>query len=438
MKRAAYIILATIALCSCNTSDEGSQLSESALDEIIISPTLSDQVSTKGTIIEDDTDLQKETFMLYATAYDNDTAADYAVAKAEIGYSYSFWSPTEGHKIYWPTSESDVTFYAWHPATVEPAYIGGKELYFACDTKAAPKTSDNITLYKDTASGDVVHYYNGAAGVQEDLICSTTTMKNPTQQSVEGYDKIDYEVDLAFVHALTHLKFQYKTAAGVEVRIKAMTLHNIISKGGFYSYSDGTYEWAYYDSDNPDYAYNYYEDTRPNYHCVPMAWGNEEFVASTETAVAISGENDLMVFPQEVAAWDPDYIRDWDGEPGYSIANNDGLGTLHAEKGAYLQIYCDIKTSSTFGDDSTYSESDTSMSLDPDYCIFVPISSKDNSGEEVWLAGNIVTYTLTFGAGYDKEGNKNDDVEEDETPVSVVVTASLNGWDNGGDYDVEF
>ncbi len=438
MKRAAYIILATIALCGCNTSDEGSQLSESALDEIIISPTLSDQVSTKGTIIEDDSDFQKETFMLYATAFDNDTAADYAVAKAEIGYSYSSWSPTEGHKIYWPTSESDVTFYAWHPATVEPALISEANLYFACDTKAAPKTSDPVTLYKDATSGDVVHYYNGAAGVQEDLICSTTVMKNPTQQSVEGYDEIDYTVDLEFVHALTHLKFQYKTAAGVEVRVKAMTLHNIISKGGFYSYSNGTYGWAAYTTEN----YNYYEDTRPNYHCVPMAWENEDFDAATETAVAISGENDLMVFPQEVAAWDPDYIRDWTDEPGYSIANNDGYGTLHAEKGAYLQIYCDMETThgdDEHGDDVTYSDSDEEMTIEPDYCIFVPISSKDSNGEEVWLAGNIVTYTLTFGAGYDKEGNKNPDLtDDDDTPILVVVTATLNKWTDGGDYDVEF
>ncbi|MFI3277468.1 MAG: fimbrillin family protein [Rikenellaceae bacterium] len=434
MKRVAYIILASIALCGCNTSDEGVQPSEGALSEIIISPSLSEQVGSKGAIIENITDFQSATFMLYATAYDYGSegySGDvYAVAKAEIGYSSGAWSPTEGHKIYWPTSESDVTFYAWHPASVEPAYIGGANLYFACDTKAAPTSSDGVmTLYKDTASGDVVHYYNGAAGVLEDLMCSTTVMKNPTQQSAEGYSTIDYTVDLKFVHALTHLKFQYKTAEGVQVRIKAMTLHNIISKGGFYSYSSGTYEWATYN--------DYYEDTRPNYQCVPMAWGNEDFVAATHTAVAINGENDLMVFPQEVTAWVPN-----DGEYTYSIANND---SATGAKRAYLQIYCDMETThgaNEHGDGVTYGDSD-SMTIDPDSdpvcCIYVPISSKDSDGNELWKAGNIVTYTLTFGAGYDKDGEKNPDLtDDDETTISVEVTASLNGWDNGGNYDVEF
>ncbi|MFR9513125.1 MAG: fimbrillin family protein [Rikenellaceae bacterium] len=441
MKRVAYIILATIAYCGCSRSGEGEQSSDGALNEIVLSPSVSEQVSSKGTIIEDITDLRSTTFMLYATAYDNDGDGVYAVAKAEIGYTSGAWSPTEGHKIYWPTSESDVTFYAWSPATVEPDYISEANLYFACDTKAAETSSGGVmTLHKDDASGDVVHYYDGAAALQEDLICSTTVMKNPTQQSVEGYGEIDYTVDLAFVHALTHLKFQYKTADGVEVRIKAMTLHNIISKGGFYSYSDDAdepYEWATYG--------DYYKDTRPNYHSVPMAWGNEDFVAATHTAVPINGKNDLMVFPQQVAAWNPDYIRDWDTNPGYSIANNDGFGSLYADMGAYLQIYCDMRTThgaDEHGDDVTYGESDT-MTIDPDSdpvcCIYVPISSKDSDGKEVWVAGNIVTYTLTFGAGYDKDGEKNEDLtDSDDTPLTVEVTATLNGWYEGGDFDVEF
>ncbi len=427
MSRFAYIILATLALGSCNTSDEGLQPDLAEHNEIIVAPTLSDHMTTKGAIMESITELQSSTFMLYATAYDSETSADYAVVESEIGYTTSGgWSPTEGHKIYWPTSESDVTFYAWHPADLEPAYCGDKNLYFACDTKAAATPTDGsfITLHKDDISGDVVHYYNGAAGLQDDLMCCTTTMKNPTQQSVEGYESIDSSVDIEFMHALTNLKFQYKTVDGVEVRIKAMTLHNIVSKGGFYSYSSGSYEWATYG--------DYYADTRPNYQCVPMAWGNSDFVASTHNAVAINGENDLFVFPQTVTAWVPN-----DGTYTYSIAANDGAD---GAKRAYLQIYCDIETthaSDKHGDDMTYG-SEESMELDPQYCIYVPISSKDSNGDEAWKAGNIVTYTLTFGTGYNADGTKNNDLIPDTSTLDVTVTATLNGWSDGGSYGVEF
>ncbi len=431
MKRVTYIILATIALCGCSTSDEGVQSSESALDEIIISPSLSDQASTKGSIIEDITDLQKETFMLYATAYDYDSEDNsgdvYAVAKAEIGYSYGTWSPTEGHKIYWPTSESDVTFYAWHPASVEPNFHRYKQIGIEYTTNAATTPEDGvITLHKE--GNDVVHYKDSVAVTQDDLMYCITTMTNPTQQSVNGDDP-DYTVDLDFIHLLTGLRFEYKTAVGIEVRIKAMTLHNIRDIGRFADYNTDSLYWVTYD----DFDGNLYTDTRPNYHCVPMKWGNEDFVASTTTAVPISGENDLMVFPQVVTAWVPST---------YSIANNDSeAGAM----GAYLQIYCDMETThgaDKHGDDVTYGD-EKIMTINPTTttanCIYVPISSKDSNSNELWVAGNIVTYTLTFGAGYDKEGNENPDLTDTESSlISVKVTATLNGWNDGGSYYVEF
>lgn len=209
------------------------------------------------------------------------------------------------------------------------------------------------------------------------------------REDVECPEESPYSVQLPLCHALTQVVFKAESSLEKDVKVTELEIHNLKYTGTF-TVSDDTLSdgnsgvWAL-DSDVDDFS---------------AAISSEGVTVPSDgsTIQLTDGDNVMILMPQTFSSWEPN---------DHSISQNDS-----GDKGAYLKILCD---------------------LDSDY-IYVPISSQDSDGDELWDAGYIVTYTLTFGMGYDENGDSN----SDDSPVSMVVTATLNGWDDGGDYDVEF
>ncbi len=381
------------------------------MPEVIDISTYVSQNATRGAALNNSTFAKEgRTFHLYATSLDI-ANNPYVMADNTATYASGKWDI--GHTMYWPTNEATVDFYGWspitidRPSTVASGQINGLNYDTNCGNFLA--LSPDITLYK--YGNDVVHKtIDGKWGVQDDLMqVIKANVKNPTQQSVDG-EIVNTQIQLEFEHLLTHLKFKYKTEQSIKVRIKGMTLHNISSKDTWNYFGDGNSQNGWYSNLYPTPL------TKANYHAVPMAWGNTKFVSKEDGTIEISGENYLMVLPQSVEAWNPKQ----DGVD-YTIKWNDGLlDGRYAYLKSYLRIYCDIATNKDvllFGDNVV--PSGDNFDMPSEYCVYVPISSSDGTNE-LWKAGNQVTYTLTFGGGYDEDGK--------EILQPIKVTPELSDW----------
>lgn len=109
-------------------------------------------------------------------------------------------------------------------------------------------------------------------------------------------------------------------------------------------------------------------------------------INSSTTATGINLETPLLMVPQGLTAW----------VPGDSNINSE-------EVKSYLAIKCKIKQAGQYlvGSDAGYTE------------IYVPFGTE-------WQSGKRYTYTLTFGGGYDSEGN----------PIlkPITFTAEVEEW----------
>lgn len=428
-----FILGATLGWSSCTDSMEGI-IGDSSQSEIGLS-TYIETLSGRAAAIEGNSDFQVDgsEFGLCVNAYDNGT---YNIANTTVTYTNGKW--VAGETLYWPTSETAVDFYAWRPKDItmlsNENYSSFNDfLMFDYDTKAATTpSSNNIILYKNEALDEIIHKTAaGEDGLQEDVMFALTLdRKNPTQQSVDG-ETPNYNVELQFKHTLTRLRFQYNTEVElttdpitkIEVRIKAMTLHNVYSKGTCYIFGNNNIQWTSWT----------FADALPNYHSVPMPWSNDNFVSGS-TATVISSTNDLMVIPQTLNKWNTS------SSYAYSIAANDGyVSGTNAYYQSYLRIYCDLQQVITrngvdtviplWGDYTASSSTDTEITTYASHCVYVPIDDKDADGKSLWQAGNQVTYTLTFGGGYDVYGNLV------LNPIEVVPT--LTNWvESSNDEDI--
>ncbi len=445
MNKLISIVLLLAILIGCQRTDELSSGNNNNLYEIQLSTYVN--TATRASALNNSSfNTEGQNFQLYATSIDNNNSlytigytTVYNIDGEWVAGQYSDGTWVDAQTMYWPTSASTVDFHAWSPSELKQITYGAVELdtptneefFVKCDTRAANYTGaeadPTITFYKQDNDALTLDDDGSTPSTQDDIIYALQiNEKNPTQESVDG-EIPNSQITLNFSHIYTLLKFKIATQSGIQVRIKAMTLHNVISQMSYHDYydTDGTRikEWYGWDP--------YGSSDLPNYHCVPMSWADatsSDFFTSTidNPTMEIQSNNDLMVIPQTITAWKPTI----DGY-NYPISRNDGLSGSYAEKWAYLRIYCDItlvvdKADGTtidvplFGDNITPS-GDSSFEMPADYCIYVPISSADANGNEVWEAGNQVNYLLTFGGGYDKDGN---------TVLNPIkLTPTVYSWD---------
>ena len=318
--------------------------------------------------------------------------------------------------MYWPNESNLFNFCAYSPKAysqltdIKLTPTGDISLMYNTDAvvqKTVPyemhrhefKRSDG-TVVSRTSIQDA----NGILkGMQEDLMYAITSRHvSPSLMHNQS------PVPLAFKHILTQIHFEAVAEQHLKVIIKAMTLHNIKSKGTFAVSEVSTLNRKQITTGK----WTTTEETRPNYHNVSVEWGRtlsienypKEITSIYDPNKPTYGkqnvENTLMLIPQSFKEWNR----------AVSIEAND---SETGDKGGYLKIYCDIylqdigdHTSELliFGDDVKVIDSQPLTPLDQ-HCIFVPISSQNNAGDVFWKPGEKVTYRLTFGVKYDNEGN---------------------------------
>lgn len=401
MKKMIFASLAILAFASCSKESfedpsitaTGDQISFNAYSELIVS---------KGAPITSNTDF-KTVGKFTAAAYDED--GDAYIPFSTVTYETSSWDYASTY--YWPATGS-LTFAAYYPdadatTTVSSAAYDGTDFTF--DYTASTTVASQV---------DVMFALN------------------------KGQTKVE-AVPMHFKHALTQVGFAVATDpnAGIEVSLKSITICNVKPSGEFKAAdttnsatttTDGTVEdkdveitsgeWTtsgnlakYTAVNNTDT-----EDTNngltfiSEYYTVTNAGETTDVATDYTYTQFTSSANPLMLIPQELTAWIPTNITE------------DANVTS-----CYLAIECKI----------IHHDGTTAGSTIVDGTIYVPFNSKDDSGAEVWLAGNKLTYNLLFGGGYPYEPGDTPDDDDPDTPdvdesiptlVPITYTVTVDAW----------
>ncbi len=222
--------------------------------------------------------------------------------------------------------------------------------FFAYYPSVEAVASETDFKFDYTVESSTENYYDLIYALREDVECP---------------EESPYSVELPFRHALTQVGFKAKNSLGVDVKVYGIEIHNLKYSGTFTVSEDTS-------TDDDNRGVWALDDDIDFFSAVMSSDGVTVSSSDDTTPVQLSDTDNVMILmPQTFSPWVPSEC---------SIADND-LGA----KGAYLKISCDIDGAGE-GD------------------IYVPIGSADSEGDELWGAGYIVTYLLTFGTGYDEDG----------------------------------
>lgn len=278
-----------------------------------------------------------------------------------------------------PDAEWNTTYYGltgWH--TAQPYYYAEDKTYHFY--AVWPVTAPIITPSADLNTISLTYTTN--ANADEDLLYAVTA--NQTQ--------IATSVPLTFHHALAQVTFKGKLSAqfqtfGWTVEVGSITIHNVNTTGTFTypASSSGTSTGNWTSATTPVLA---------NYTLTPATTGGIT-VNSTAEAVALTSATDVtMLMPQTLTAWTPASETG-----GTTIETNDSN-----DKFCYLSIQLRIKDKDgnyVVGSSATY------------HTVYAPFSG-------TWAHNRCYRYTLTFGGGYDAQGN----------PViqTIGIEAAITPW----------
>ncbi|MFI3262156.1 MAG: fimbrillin family protein, partial [Rikenellaceae bacterium] len=270
---------------------------------------------------------------------------------AEIVYGTDWEHNLASEIRYWPTNGEELDFYAYTPYTDD-----SQTLNLSFD-KTDGLTITGYTV--PTAEADQVDF----------MFASALDLTSP--------NSVD-DVLLQFSHGLVQVHFTANTTSSnmyVEIAANGISINNIYSSGNLdiSSTTESTGAWSG-QSDLASYTFTSSKVTIDSE-------GDSEAITSSD--------NSLMLLPQEFTEWNVDGDLD---------------ATDSNQTGAYLAITCKIysQTTSDSGDASNVylvGDSETYVT------IYLPISSTDDCGDEIWVMGNKLTFDLAFGGGYDVEGD---------------------------------
>lgn len=375
MKRIFIGITAlSICLVSC-TKEESVNTGASAKSNEISFSTYSN--IAKGTPYTSNDDFKSEgnSFGVAAFIFDTDDTSlsdspylGNDVNGAEITYTTDWEHAIASDIRYWPTNGEQLDFYAYTPFLDD-----GESLDLSFDKTTGLTISDYVV---PTTEADQVDF----------MFASALDITTP-----ENFE----DVLLQFNHALVQVHFTAKTASDnmyVVIAENGISINNIYSTGDFDIFADEASTGAWSDQETPEtYVFTSSEVTIDSE-------GDSESITATE--------NSLMLLPQEFDAWDVDG----------GVAATDASQT-----GAYLTITCKIYTK-TADDDIIYlvGSDGTDTEVAEYVTIYLPISSIDDCSNQIWQIGNKLTYDLSFGGGYDVDGN----------PILNPITfdAEVTGW----------
>ena len=313
----------------------------------------------------------------------SETAAGTTYRGETVAYDAAtgLWQTEETYV--WPQNFFGVDFYATYPATAPDISVSTDN-----SDPEAPYTFKGVTL---TAQQD-------NALVTDLLYAFVKSHKN------EVTTRPDKALPLTFGHAFTRLSFYGATnTEGWHVSVAAISLHNI--------YTTATFDLKRGQWNAASLAERTYYNLTMNSN-TPVEFTDETVGATPLTSTA----SPRMAIGQPLTAWDP--------------ATESIYGTpveKPATTGCYLKISCRIYTLDGGGSEvPVFPGDDEASSYDYIYVPFTNLSAGNTAG---WEAGRHYRYTLTFGAGYDDEGNPN--IEDN----GIQLTVAIADWTHDDEED---
>ena len=461
MRKFIFVIGAIFALASCSKSN--SFYVDVNNREAITFETYATE-NTKGLPIYNNATFEKDgtTFEISAFSYlsstDSPTATSAYLGSQEKGLEVlrvkNLWVPSLS--MYWPTGNHELDFYAIkrynnqlselkinpinYPQLGTPSIDNTtSSISFKYDSKAAATIKELEVGFGETSrlgdNTDRTAYtslrdsWDPESPYRQDDIMYASTFKVPSPHADNYIEANGHAVKLKFKHALTQIQFKAQTQPEIKVSIKAITVHNIKSTGTFSQTTTHRSEGAM--STETRWVADPLGST--SMFNVSIPWSGVTVDTNISQPLSFKREGDkivytdhtLMLIPQKFSAW----------EPSVTITDNNRTG---GALGGYIMVYCDIYLKTLNRAEFVGNEGHVfgnkmplhlSRKPDASQCIYIPLSSQDDTGIEIWKAGSKITYNLIFGGGYDAEGDKVLD------PVDFTVT--VDSWNPGDDSDIE-
>ena len=394
MKKNLFMTAAAIAalLTGCSTDEEIANIETSAKNAIGFN-IVSNGAETKATIYNNgSTNFDFDVFAFNSTTGDlfmGTHQEDFGHDGVNIVYKNSKWDYKDPADLaYWPSDGSKLSFYAISPATVDDQEIMNY-LWNIHGPIATEGNKIHCTL---------VNEYGRAGGTKNyDLMYATAF----------NYDKDTYgtKVKLTFKHTLSQVIFKGKTSnAFLKADIQSITIKNTKTSGVFTiptEFLSGSNNYA----QNPKASDWELKELSANPLDAKLTAANV-VVNSTDAIDLSKKEEPILVIPQ--------VLTPWSTTPGAAVTKKAG----DDNKQSYLEISMKLtqKKQYVIGSESSYQT------------IYVPFSNVDATTTG-WEPGKRYIYTLTFGGGYDDQGN----------PILTPITfdAEVVNWEDASGYNIE-
>ena len=371
-------VLLLLSACKADTAPETTKPVVPQNVEVTFNP---NATATRGPVPAGSLSTDKA-FRVWATKTATGTTVEEAFINDNTSNIVAFdnlslsWRTT-GATYYWPDvpgTTYDVTFYGLYPST-------------------APTTADIVSTKSVTF--DSTKPIDGTTDVLYTKLPTSLTAILSSSSSA---------VPLQFHHALTQLAFKGKLSddfntSDMSVTVGSIRICNVNSTGTLHL--DAATPSALWTPSSPAVLRNY-----------DLTMVSNTGIVLTNTAQALTSTSEIpMVMPQSLTKWDP---------TSNSIYVVDGISTKTATTGCYLAIDCKMLDTNTntysIGDANTY---DT---------IYVPFAVDPTDVTLKWEPGTRYTYILSFGSGYDSQGQTLD--------VRLIqISTSINEWGEGSTSD---
>lgn len=366
MKKNLFMTAATIAalLTGCSTDEEIANIETSAKNAIGFN-IVSNGAETKATPIKPSnlTTTDFDVFAFNSTTGDlfmGTHQGDFGHDGVDIHYDGSNWNYKNPDDLaYWPSDGSKLSFYAISPATVEDDC----KINYLWKIHGPIATEDPEVTNKINCS--LVDEYGKSTGKNYDLMYATAF----------NYDKSTYntKVKLTFKHTLSQVIFKGQTSnASLKADIQSITMMNIKFSGIFSIPTESQTENSNYARDPKASDWNLHDSWSP---FAAKLIANNIKIDNTEAKDLSKTDEPILVIPQ--------VLTPWSTKVSIEEAKN--------QYQSYLEISMKLTQNEQYviGSASKYQT------------IYVPF----NNGTEGWEPGKRYIYTLTFGGGYDKDGN---------------------------------
>ncbi len=342
MKKLLFLVFATVAiLSSCSRTVVDTEIDKAS--NFIAFDTYKNV--TKGNPVDDNAEFMTAGNEFGVTAFLIGGTSPYMgtlTQGSQIRYNGGAWNHVNsGDRRLWPATA--LNFYAYAPY----GNVGIDNLGF------------------DNTNGLTFDYTVAAAesGQVDLMFASALNVTKPAGNNA---------VTLIFRHALTQVHFKVGTlnqGLFIDIAPNGIVINNIMSKANFTLPSpitnNGWNSWS----------------TSANYTVTSDNITTGAYIGAGTPVYTQVGSYDkaLMLLPQVFAAWNP-------------LVNSDP--TVAGQAGAYLAINCKVRQQledGTFeylkGDVASYAT------------IYVPISSQNTAGDEIWNRAKRITYNLLIGGG---------------------------------------